>query len=144
MPTVDIKVYDKVGSLYSQLYRQPQQFQQHSGTTVYRGARRWQQRGDGIGDIFRGIARFMIPVVMRGVSAFAGETLDANERGANLGEAAKGALKPALHAAVQAIAEGFHGGGTKKRQQHDISAALAHWQTYKRRKAEESDHATDA
>ena len=26
------------------------------------------------------------------------------------------------------------GGGTKKRQQHDISTALAHWQDYKRRK----------
>ena len=26
------------------------------------------------------------------------------------------------------------GGGTKKRQQHDISTALAHWQEYKRRK----------
>src|SRR5580693_6357990 len=26
------------------------------------------------------------------------------------------------------------GGGTKKRQQHDIDAALAHWQDYKRRK----------
>jgi len=26
------------------------------------------------------------------------------------------------------------GGGTKKRQQHDINASLAHWQDYKRRK----------
>jgi putative addiction module killer protein len=26
------------------------------------------------------------------------------------------------------------GGGTKKRQQHDINAALANWQDYKRRK----------
>jgi putative addiction module killer protein len=26
------------------------------------------------------------------------------------------------------------GGGTKKRQQHDISTALAHWQDYKRRR----------
>ena len=28
------------------------------------------------------------------------------------------------------------GGGTKKRQQHDIDAALANWQDYKRRKQE--------
>ena len=35
------------------------------------------------------------------------------------------------------------GGGTKKRQQHDISAALVHWQAYKRRKQEESDDASD-
>ena len=31
------------------------------------------------------------------------------------------------------------GGGTKKRQQRDINAALANWQDYKRRKKEEHD-----
>jgi putative addiction module killer protein len=36
------------------------------------------------------------------------------------------------------------GGGTKKRQQHDISAALAHWQDYKRRKQKESDDGPNA
>jgi putative component of toxin-antitoxin plasmid stabilization module len=35
------------------------------------------------------------------------------------------------------------GGGTKKRQQRDISVALANWQDYKRRKKEEQD-ATDS
>src|SRR5579863_1320961 len=30
------------------------------------------------------------------------------------------------------------GGGTKKRQQHDINAALANWQDYKRRKKEDN------
>jgi putative addiction module killer protein len=34
------------------------------------------------------------------------------------------------------------GGGTKKRQQHDIKAALANWQDYKRRKKED-DYASD-
>ena len=29
------------------------------------------------------------------------------------------------------------GGGTKKRQQHDITAAQAHWKDYKQRKAQE-------
>jgi len=28
----------------------------------------------------------------------------------------------------------LHGGGTKKRQQRDIAAAIADWQDYKRRK----------
>jgi putative addiction module killer protein len=36
------------------------------------------------------------------------------------------------------------GGGTKKRQQHDISIALAHWQDYKRRKRKESDDGPNA
>lgn len=30
------------------------------------------------------------------------------------------------------------GGGSKKRQQHDIDAALANWQDYKRRKKEDN------
>jgi putative addiction module killer protein len=36
------------------------------------------------------------------------------------------------------------GGGAKKRQQHDIGAALARWQDYKRRKQKESDDGPDA
>ncbi len=79
---------------------------------MFRGPRRWQ-RGDGFGDILRGVARFMLPVVLRGAATFAGETLDANERGESLGSAAKNALKPALQAAVQAVAEGFQGGAAK-------------------------------
>jgi putative addiction module killer protein len=35
------------------------------------------------------------------------------------------------------------GGGAKKRQQHDIAAALANWQDYKRRK-QENDHASNS
>jgi len=35
------------------------------------------------------------------------------------------------------------GGGIRKRQQHDIGAALAHWRDYKRRK-QESGHAFDS
>ena len=56
----------------------------------------------------------MLPVVMRGAATFAGETMDANERGVSVREAAKGALKPALQAAVQAVAEGFQGGVGKQ------------------------------
>ena len=36
------------------------------------------------------------------------------------------------------------GGGTKKRQQHDIGVALARWQDYKRRKQKESDDGPNA
>lgn len=106
MATVNIKVYENVGSAYLQRYRDQQR---GAGNIVFRGPRRWQ-RGDGFGDILRGIARFMLPVVVKGATAFAGEALDASERGASLGEAAKGALKPALQAAVQAVAENFQGG----------------------------------
>jgi hypothetical protein len=64
----------------------------------------------------------MLPVVLRGASAFAGETLDANGRGVSLSEAAKGALKPALQAAVQAVADGFQGDyGDKQESPQDTA-----------------------
>jgi hypothetical protein len=40
--------------------------------------------------------------------------MNANERGVSLGEAAKGALKPAMQAAVEAVAESFQGGVGKQ------------------------------
>jgi hypothetical protein len=104
MHSVNIHLNENVGAAYQQHYRQLQK----GGTAVYRGQRRWQ-RGDGIGDVIRGITRFMLPAVMRGVTAFANETMDANERGVSLGDAAKGALKPALNSAMQALGEGFQG-----------------------------------
>ena len=69
---------------------------QHGGSIpVFRGSRYYQE-GAGIGDILRGIFRFIAPVAVRGLSSFAGNTLRAHEAGASLADAAKAAIAPAL------------------------------------------------
>lgn len=65
---------------------------------VYRGG----QHGAGLGDILRSIFRWFAPVAVRGISSFASNMLDAHQRGAPLGEAAKGAVRPALGAMLSA------------------------------------------
>lgn len=65
---------------------------------VYRGG----QHGDGLGDILRGILRFIAPIALRGISSFATSTVQAHARGASLSDAAKGAWRPALGAMVSA------------------------------------------
>jgi hypothetical protein len=85
---------------------------------VYHGARRWHssvrsQRGDGFGSILRGLARFFLPIVGRGIGSFATHTLDAVDRGVSLGEAAKSALKPTLRTVIDSVG----GGGATRSMQ---------------------------
>lgn len=65
---------------------------------VYRGG----QHGAGLGDILRSIMRWFAPVAVRGISSFATNMLDAHQRGAPIGDAAKGAIRPALGAMLSA------------------------------------------
>jgi len=69
---------------------------------VFRGG---LQSGEGIGDFFRGLLRFVAPVAMRGIKTFAGNMMDAHQKGATLKDAAKGALKPTLGAVASSISE---------------------------------------
>lgn len=78
---------------------------------VFRGGR---QSGEGLGDILRGIFRFIAPIALRGFTTFAGHTLDAHQRGATLKDAAKSALTPTLNSVTSGIAEQFRGGGQKQ------------------------------
>jgi hypothetical protein len=73
---------------------------------VFRGGR---QSGEGLGDILRGIFRFIAPIALRGFTTFAGHTLDAHQRGATLKDAAKSALTPTLNSVTSGIAEQFRG-----------------------------------
>jgi hypothetical protein len=66
---------------------------------VFRGG----QQGDGLGDILRGILRFIAPIALRGVSKFAGSTLKAREQGASWKDAAKGAIAPTLGAIAKDV-----------------------------------------
>ena len=64
---------------------------------VFRGG---SQSGAGIGDILRGIGRFLMPVALRGIGSFAGHMLSGTASGMSLKNAAKAAVIPSLSAAV--------------------------------------------
>jgi hypothetical protein len=82
------------GAAYSKYYNS----QLGGEIPVFRGG----QHGAGLGDILRGLFRFLAPIALRGMSAFASSTLQAHDRGVPLKDAAKGALRPALGAIVSA------------------------------------------
>ena len=65
---------------------------------VFRGG---IQRGAGLGDILRGVLRFLVPVALRGLGSFAGRTLLVTQGGKTLGEAAKAAIGPSLGVMAQ-------------------------------------------
>ena len=75
---------------------------------VFRGG---SQSGAGIGDILRGIGRFLMPVALRGIGLFAGHTLAGTASGMSLKNAAKAAVIPSLSAAV-----GWSGSSTSSGQ----------------------------
>lgn len=107
--TMSYEAYEQVGPTYLKYYSTQQRGRGDSSsgetTRVFRGAERWvrqRQRGDGFGSLLRGLARFLLPVLGRGIGAFASHTLDASDRGVSLGDAAKSALKPTLRAVVDA------------------------------------------
>jgi hypothetical protein len=64
---------------------------------VFRGG---TQSGAGLGDILRGLFRFLMPVALRGISSFAGSTLAGTQAGMSLPNAARAAIVPALSAAA--------------------------------------------
>ena len=88
--------------------------QQGGSVPVFRGGRHGQQ-GAGLGDIFKGIFRFLAPIALRGISSFASNTLRAQQEGVPFGEAAKAALLPALGAAVRSVAGAPQTGGKRRR-----------------------------
>ena len=97
--------------VYIRYYKQQQQ---GGSLPVYRGGRR-DQEGAGLGDIFRGIFRFLAPVALRGISSFASNTLRAHQQGVPLGDAAKAALIPALGDAARSAVGAPQVGGKRRR-----------------------------
>ena len=74
---------------------------------VYHGER--YQYGDGIGDIFRGIGRFLLPILSpifsKGIGSFVSNTASGLSSGQSLGEAAQSAIKPTAIDTVNAAGE---------------------------------------
>ena len=70
---------------------------------VFRGG---LQSGAGLGDVLRGLFRFLAPIALRGLSTFAGNTLAAHQAGVPLAYAAKGAILPTITAVTGSAAPG--------------------------------------
>jgi len=63
------------------------------------------QHGEGLGDFFRSVLRFIAPIALRGLSTFASTTQRAHEGGASLKDAARGAIGPTFGAMAGAVGE---------------------------------------
>jgi len=62
------------------------------------------QHGAGLGDILRGVLRFVAPIALRGITTFAANTFRAHDQNSTLKDAAVSALRPSLSAMVEAAA----------------------------------------
>jgi hypothetical protein len=98
---------------------------------VFRGG---LQSGEGIGDFFRGLLRFVAPIAMRGISTFAGHVMDARNKGQTLKEAATGALKPTLGAVASSI------GDQLQAQKQEGSGAFSMLRFKHRKRKSDSQH----
>lgn len=104
--------------------------QRGSGATnfpVFRGSA--VQYGNGIGDIFRSIGRFLLPIFASSAKTFVQSAAKGLGEGQSLKEAAKHALKPTAMSAVQDTTERvfkkFTGQGKRRRRSRKKKAAAA-------------------
>ena len=96
-------------------------FQYGGFIPVYSGAP--NQYGNGLGDILRGIGRFLFPIISpiaaRAASSFITNTSDGINQGKSFGESAKGAFAPALSETINAAKDQVmgkfqHGSGRRR------------------------------
>ena len=113
-------------------YLQYYEKQRGGEITVFRGG----QQGDGLGDILRGILRFIAPIALRGVSNFASSTLKAREQGSSWKDAAKGAIAPTLSAIARDVVGNVSTQGGSGAMFHGVEGVPdENVRLYKRRKA---------
>lgn len=75
---------------------------------IFRGG----QHGAGLGDILRGVLRFLAPIALRGISTFAGNMVQARDKGAGWADAAKSSVGPTLGSMRDAFANRPQTGGS--------------------------------
>lgn len=88
-----------------------------SAYPVFRGAP--VQYGNGIGDIFRALGRFLFPILATGAKTFVSTAAQGISEGQTFKDAAKGAFKPTFSSTVQEAGEQIfkklRGGGRKRK-----------------------------
>lgn len=101
---------------YVRYYTLQQQGGNASDFIVYKGSRRWDQRGNGdkIGDSNRGVMRVVAPIVASGLSKFLTEAATSYSKGSDLKSAALGAIAPAIVSSISSFQSG-KGGVRRKR-----------------------------
>ena len=98
---------------------------------VFRGTP--YQRGEGLGDIFRAVLRFLAPVASSAATTFIKNAASRMETGEEVQDAAKGALKPALFSGIaRGVARAVTGKG-KRRKRRTTAAAHGDGRRKKRR-----------
>jgi hypothetical protein len=89
-----------------------------AGAVVYKGLRRWDQRGGGdqIGDSNRGVKRIVAPFLAHGISKFLTEAANSYSKGSDIKSAALGAIAPALVSSFSNSQSGQ--GGVRRRKRN--------------------------
>lgn len=112
--------------------------QQHGGSyPVFAGLR--YQRGNGIGDFLKGLARDVIPVALRGAAEFSEHVSEKLADGVSFKEAAKGSIAPTLASVIEKAAASLASKSSKQtgngvRKQKHVYKASKHISKTKRRK----------
>ena len=88
---------------------------------VFQGTSRCQT-GNGFGDIFRGVVRTVLPILLSGAKAFLGAFGDAQSQGASITDSLKASIRPtaaaSLTAAQEQIVKQQKGSGRKRLYKH--------------------------
>lgn len=106
---------------------------------VFRGSARYQ-RGDGIGDIFRALGRFLFPIAVKAGEKFIGNTAQSLQKGQPLQDALKSSIMPTLSTAAGTALNtltkrGKRGNGRKRsRAAPKRKRAVTKKKLYKKRK----------
>ncbi len=91
---------------------------------VFKGSR-YGQSGEGFGDVFRSILKYVIPVVSEGATSFLGSLFRGRESGATWKDALKSSIKPTIMSTVDAGTTQLQqamskGSGRKRRSTQDV------------------------
>lgn len=92
---------DARSEAYFELFRA----QRGGSLPIFQGINNRYQTGQGFGDVFRGIWRTVLPVVLSGAKAFLGAFGDAQAQGSSIRDSLKASIAPTALASMQAASD---------------------------------------